>query len=177
MLDKLLNPHADRAYALLRIMTGAMFAFHGVQKIFGILSKHQHQVGSQIWIGGLIELVAGVAIAIGVFTSWAAFLSSGTMAVAYFQFHWKFQFDSQIFPAINKGELAVLYCFVFLMIACRGGGLWSVDGLIASKRSRGVALASEDNTSRLCDCFVFQEEKLFGVKSYNVPRGLESPRL
>ena len=138
MLSKLLKPHADRAYALLRIMTGAMFAFHGVQKIFGILSKHQHQVGSQIWIGGLIELVAGVAIAIGVFTSWAAFLSSGTMAVAYFQFHWKFQFDSQIFPAINKGELAVLYCFVFLMIACRGGGLWSVDSAIASRRSSGA---------------------------------------
>ncbi len=90
----------------------------------------------------MIELVAGVAIAIGVFTSWAAFLSSGMMAVAYFQFHWKFQFDSQFFPAINKGELAVLYCFVFLMIACKGGGLWSVDAAIASRRSSGAAIKS-----------------------------------
>ncbi len=64
---------------------------------------------------------------VGFRTREAAFLCSGTMAVAYFQFHWKFQIGPQFFPAINKGELAVLYCFVFLCIACRGGVKWSLD--------------------------------------------------
>lgn len=123
----LLTPFAERAYALLRIFAGAMFAFHGVQKVFGVLTDHQPPVGSQLWIGGLIELVCGIAIAIGFFTRVNAFLASGTMAVAYFQFHWKFQMDSAFFPAVNKGELAVLYCFVFLYIAFKGSGPWSVD--------------------------------------------------
>ncbi len=64
---------------------------------------------------------------LGVQTRWAAFLCSGEMAVAYFQFHWKFQIGPNFFPAINKGELAALYCFVFLFIACRGGVKWSFD--------------------------------------------------
>ena len=127
MLKKLLEPNKDRAYALLRIVTGMMFAFHGIQKNFGVLTEFHPSVGSQLWFGGLIELIAGIAMAVGVFTRWVAFLASGTMAVAYFQFHWKFQFDSNFFPAINKGEIAVLYCFVFLMIACKGSGIWSLD--------------------------------------------------
>ena len=110
VLKTILDPHGDRAHALLRIMAGSMFAFHGFQKIFGVLAKGQPPVGSQMWFGGLIELTAGIAIAVGMFTRWAAFLASGTMAVAYFQFHWKVQFDSQFFPTINRGELAVLYC-------------------------------------------------------------------
>ena len=132
MLKKLLEPHEDRAYELLRIVTGMMFAFHGIRKIFGVLTEFHPSVGSQLWFGGLIELIAGIAIAVGMFTRWAAFLASGTMAVAYFQFHWKFQFDSNFFPAINKGEIAVLYCFVFLMIACRGSGIWSLDAFWAN---------------------------------------------
>jgi putative oxidoreductase len=122
-LDKL-EPHA---YALLRVVAGAMFAFHGVQKVFGWLGRTQ-AVGSQLWIGGVIELVGGVLIAIGLFTRWAALVASGTMAVAYFQFHWKLDLaDYRWLPAINKGELAALYCFVFLLIALRGPGMCSVD--------------------------------------------------
>ena len=125
---KLLAKYSDEAYALLRIVSGFMFAFHGVQKIFGFLSEHpQPTVGSQIWIGGIIELVAGFLIMIGLQTRLAAFLSSGEMAVAYFQFHWKFQKGAQFFPAINQGEMAVLYCFIFLFIACRGGVIWCLD--------------------------------------------------
>ena len=124
---KLLHSYEEPAYALLRIMAGLMFSFHGVQKIFGVLSEFQPPIGSQLWFGGLIELVAGVAIMLGFQTQLAAFLSSGEMAVAYFQFHWKFEMGAQFFPAINKGELAVLYCFVFLFIACRGSGRWSLD--------------------------------------------------
>ena len=125
---KRLAKYADTTYAFLRIVTGVMFSFHGIQKIFGILSEYPRPpVGSQMWIGGLIELFGGLAVMLGFGTRLAAFLASGMMAVAYFQFHWKFQLGPQIFPAINEGELAVLYCFVFLFIACRGGVKWCLD--------------------------------------------------
>ena len=122
-----LGKYTNHAYALMRIIAGFMFAFHGAQKILGLFSNFQPAVGTQLWFGGLIELVCGLAIMLGLQTHAAAFLSSGTMAVAYFQFHWKFQMGEMIFPAINQGELAVLYCFVFLFIACRGGVKWCLD--------------------------------------------------
>ena len=124
---KALARFSDHAYALLRIVSGFMFAFHGVQKVFGVLTTHQPAVGSQIWIGGVIELLGGLAIMLGIRTRWAAFLSSGTMAVAYCQFHWKFQLGSAFLPGVNDGELAALYCFVFLFIACRGTGIWGLE--------------------------------------------------
>jgi putative oxidoreductase len=127
MLDRLLKPHAKTAYAVLRIVAGLLFAFHGLQKITGVLSDHEIEVASQLWFGGLIELVGGVMIAAGVLTRWAAFIASGTMAVAYIQFHWKLDFGERFFPGINGGELAVIYCFLFLYIACRGAGKWAVD--------------------------------------------------
>ena len=124
---KKLEKFTDHAYALTRIMTGFMFSFHGAQKILGFLSEFQPPMGSQIWLGGMIELLGGLAVMLGFRTRWAAFLCSGEMAVAYFQFHWKFQMGPAFFPGINKGELAVLYCFVFLLIACRGGVKWCLD--------------------------------------------------
>jgi putative oxidoreductase len=124
---KLLDKYADYAYALLRIVTGFMFMFHGAQRVLGVLSQIQPPELSQLWIGGLIELVGGLAVMLGFQTRLAAFLCSGTMAVAYFQFHWKFQGGANIFPVMNKGELAVLYCFVFLFITCRGGVKWYLD--------------------------------------------------
>lgn len=124
---KSLEKYADHAYALMRIMAGIMLAFHGAQKILGLLSQFQPPVGSQLWFGGLIELVGGLAIMLGFQTRAAALLCSGMMAVAYFQFHWKFQIGANFFPALNKGELAVLYCFVFLFIATRGGVKWCLD--------------------------------------------------
>jgi len=120
-------PFSEYAYALLRIVAGAMFTFHGVQKVLGVLTDGQPPVGSQLWIGGVIELLCGAAIALGLFTRPAAFLASGTMAVAYVQFHWKLQFGAGFFPGVNRGELAVLYCFVFLYMVCRSAGPWSVD--------------------------------------------------
>ncbi|MBF0557769.1 MAG: DoxX family protein [Nitrospirae bacterium] len=122
-----LSKYTDQAYALMRIVAGFMFSFHGAQKILGILSDFQPAMGSQLWFGGVIELICGLLVLVGLQTRWAAFLASGEMAVAYFQFHWKFQLGPNFFPAINKGELAVLYCFVFLCIACRGGAVWCLD--------------------------------------------------
>jgi putative oxidoreductase len=124
---KWLEKYADHAYALMRIIAGLMFSFHGAQKLLGVLSAFQPPVGSQLWFAGAIELVGGLAVALGFGTRAAAILCSGEMAVAYFQFHWKFQLDSKFFPAINLGELAVLYCFIFLLVGCRGGVKWSVD--------------------------------------------------
>jgi putative oxidoreductase len=130
MLKAVLSPFSDKLYAALRVVSGLMFAFHGMQKILGILWTMPYprpELWSQMWFGGLIELVGGVAIAIGLFTRCAAFVASGTMAVAYFQFHWKFQGGSMVFPGINQGELAALYCWLFLFIAAKGAGPWSVD--------------------------------------------------
>jgi putative oxidoreductase len=117
------------AYAALRIVSGALFSVHGMQKILGwFATKAGPALGSQLWVGGLIELMAGLLIAIGLYTRQAAFLASGTMAVAYFQFHWKLDLtDSKWMPIINKGELAALYCFLFLYIAAHGPGVAALD--------------------------------------------------
>jgi putative oxidoreductase len=124
---KRLEKVANHAYAVMRIVAGFMFLFHGVQIILGVFAESQPPVGSQLWVGGLIELLGGLAIMLGYQTRVAAFLCSGQMAVAYIQFHWKFQLGPKLFPALNQGELAALYCFVFLFIACRGGVKWSLD--------------------------------------------------
>lgn len=124
---RLLSRYSDYSYALLRMVAGALFAFHGMQKIFGILSEFVPTIGTQVWFGGLIELIGGFLIMVGLKTRYAAFLASGTMAVAYMQFHWKFRLGKEFFPALNDGELAVLFCFVFLYIACRGGVKWCFD--------------------------------------------------
>ena len=126
-LARFLEPWTDHAYAALRAVSGLAFSLHGMQKIFGVLGKDPAEFGTQIWLGGLIELVAGLAIAAGIQTTIAAFLASGTMAVAYVQFHWKLEFGEKFFPLINKGELALVYSFLFLYLAARGGGRFSVD--------------------------------------------------
>jgi putative oxidoreductase len=123
-------------YAVLRIVTGLAFSQHGFGKILGILGDPVDDVGSQIWFGGLIELVGGVLIALGLATRAAAFLASGTMAVAYIQFHWKGALDANFFPVKNHGELAVVYCFLFLFFTIRGSGPVSIDRLIFGPRSQ-----------------------------------------
>lgn len=122
-----LSKYNEQTYALLRIFSGVLFTFHGLQKIFGILTDRQPDIFSQLWFGGMIELVCGILIAIGFQTRWSAFLSSGTMAVAYIQYHWGFQFGPEFFPVVNRGDAAILYSFIFLHIACRGSGIWSLD--------------------------------------------------
>ena len=128
----------EPVYVALRVVAGLLFAFHGLQKVFGLLTEQQPPVGSQLWIGGVIEIVAGLLVAAGLFTVWAAFLASGTMAVAYLQFHWKFAFDAAFFPIVNRGELAVIYCFLFLFIACHGAGRGSLDASLGARRSQST---------------------------------------
>lgn len=137
MIDRLLAPWSEPIYAALRIVAGLMFSLHGMQKLFGVLTESQPPVGSQLWIGGVVELVCGLGIAVGLFTSLLAFLASGQMAVAYFQFHWKFRFDDSFFPVVNQGELAALYCFVFLYVASRGAGVASIDAARAPSGEGG----------------------------------------
>ena len=119
-------------WAALRIVAGAMFACHGAQKLFGWPPPPQAMPGpemfSQMWFGGIIELGCGTLIALGLFARAAAFLASGTMAVAYFQFHWRLHLaDYAWLPIVNFGEEAALYCFVFLAIAAHGAGRYSID--------------------------------------------------
>lgn len=120
---KFLSSWAGNAYFLLRIVFGFLFMCHGLQKVFGMLGGQTQPVGSQFWIGGVIELVCGVLILIGLFTRIAGFIASGEMAVAYFMVHAK----QGLLPIVNHGELAVIYCFVALYIACHGAGRLGID--------------------------------------------------
>lgn len=122
-----LSRYSDHIYALMRIVSGAMFSLHGMQKIFGWLAKHETVFPSQMWFGGMIELVCGLLLVVGFQTRIAAFLASGTMAVAYVQFHWAFKPGVNILPLVNHGDAAVLYSFLFLYIASKGPGKWSLD--------------------------------------------------
>ncbi len=123
---------APYAFALLRIVVGVLFAMHGSQKLFGVPGdKPAAELASLIGVAGIIEFVGGLLIAFGFLTRPAAFLSSGTMAVAYFMAH----APNGLLPIINQGEPAVLYCFVFLYIWAHGAGVWSIDGLLRRSRT------------------------------------------
>ena len=122
-MDQWLGRHAERIYALLRIIVGILFACHGAQKLFRALGGTAMTSNPMMLAAGIIEFAGGLLIAIGLFTSWVAFIASGEMAAAYFMVHAKGGF----WPIVNKGELAVAYCFLFLYIAARGSGPYSVD--------------------------------------------------
>ncbi len=123
-MDGFLGRFAPQIYALLRMVTGVLFAAHGAQKLLGMFGGQQVPLTSQFGLAGVIELVGGLMIAAGVFSSLVAFVASGEMAFAYFQAH----APRGLFPVQNGGELSVLYCFLFLYIAARGNGIWSVQG-------------------------------------------------
>jgi putative oxidoreductase len=103
-----------------------MFAYHGAQKWFGVLGGTVSIHTTKGLIAGTVELAGGILIAIGLFTRIAAFISSGEMAFAYFLVHAK----SSFWPIINKGDLPVVYCFLFLYIAARGAGKYSLDAIL-----------------------------------------------
>lgn len=125
-MQKALGRFAPYIYVLLRVISGLAFAQHGAQKLFGLLGAKQAVVlTSQFGLAGVIEFVGGLMIALGLFTSPVAFVASGEMAWAYFQQHAKAGF----FPIQNGGELAVLYCFIFLYLSAVGSGKLSIDSI------------------------------------------------
>ena len=124
-----MTKYTGETYALMRILFGLLFACHGSQKLFGFPAELGMDAPAfVIYVAGPIELIGGLLIAVGLFTSWAAFLSSGLMAAAYWMAH-----GTQAFwPLVNQGEMAILYCFAFLFMAAHGSGKWSVDGAMGS---------------------------------------------
>jgi putative oxidoreductase len=120
-----LRPWEGTIYGILRFLAGVLFMEHGLQKLFGLFGGLPGDVPAfVIYVGGGIELVGGLLVALGWQTRIAAFLCSGLMAVAYFGFHQ----PQGLLPIQNKGELAILYCWIFLLIAARGAGKFSVEG-------------------------------------------------
>ena len=133
-----LNRWADPIYSILRIIAGLMFLCHGLDKILGTFSGKT--AGQPLMVaGGWIELVCGALIALGLVTRIAALIASGEMAVAFFMMHAS---RGGLIPYVNKGELAVIYCFVFFYIFFRGPGLWSIDSLMDR---RGIAATPVTN--------------------------------
>jgi len=121
-----LKPQTESLYALLRIVAGFMFMLHGLQKIFGLFGGIPSEAPPFIVYGaGSIELVAGALMAIGLFVAPVAFIASGEMAVAFFLGH--VIPKGNVLPIVNGGEPAALYCWLFLFIAAKGPGIWSID--------------------------------------------------
>jgi len=139
-MPEVIGRFSPQAFALLRLISGVMFFMHGSQKFFG-WPPGEHPPGALppiLVAASWIEMVAGLMIALGFFAGISAFIASGEMAAAYFMAHAKWAGAAWI-PLVNKGELAVLYCFVFLYIAAHGAGIWSVDNVL---RRRSTVTAS-----------------------------------
>jgi putative oxidoreductase len=128
-MKRFIGRYSEYIYAMLRIVVGLLFLFHGTQILLGYPPWPPNvpaaPANAFIMTGGIIQLVTGALVLIGLFASVAAFFASGTMAVAYFMFHQ----PMGVWPATNLGDAAVLNCFIFLYIASRGSGVWSVDAL------------------------------------------------
>jgi putative oxidoreductase len=122
-MHAMLSRYSGALYTFMRIVVGSAFTQHGAQKLFGLLGGHQVPLVSWYGLAGAIELGAGILVATGLLASWAAFIAAGEMAVAYFAVH----FPQGLWPVRNRGELAVLYCVVFLYIASRGPGRFSLS--------------------------------------------------
>lgn len=118
------NLEKARPYILsiVRIMVALLFLEHGLQKFFGFPTAGP-PMSPLLYVQGVIEIVGGLLLLVGVFTRVVAFVLAGDMAVAYFLAH----FPRSFFPAVNAGDAAVLYCFIFLYMMFAGGGIWSVD--------------------------------------------------
>ena len=131
-------------HSVLRVVTGALFIQHGVQKLFGLLVNANQvwngppPVFSQFWFAGVLEVFGGILILLGLFTRPVAFLLSGEMAVAYFQAH----FPRNFWPLLNGGENVVLFCFVFFYLFFTGPGPYSLDTLLSSRRHTRSLAAS-----------------------------------
>jgi putative oxidoreductase len=118
-------------YMVLRIVTGFLFLWHGSQKIFDFPQPGHPATTFISWAGGTIEFFGGLLVMTGFLTRWTAFVCSGEMAYAY----WVYHGTNTILPFQNHGELAMLYCFLFLFIFFHGSGIFSIDNLLSKKRN------------------------------------------
>ncbi|TNC61411.1 DoxX family protein [Rubellimicrobium roseum] len=132
-----LDTNAPRMLSVLRIVAALIFFAHGTQKLLGFpASDFSPELLSLPWIAGVLELVGGALLILGLFTRPVAFVLSGLMAFAY----WLAHAPQSPFPALNGGDAAILYCFVFLYLVFAGGGVWSLDALLFKNRgSRSAA--------------------------------------
>ena len=133
MLEKWLGGYAPQLYAVMRVIVGLLFSLHGMQKLFGWFGGVEGEpvpILSVLGLAGILEFFGGLLVALGFLAGTVAFILSGQMAVAYFNAHFPLGF----WPIVNVGELAVLYCFVFLYMASRGSGVWSIDAAVAGRR-------------------------------------------
>jgi len=130
-MDAVIGRFSAHVFALFRIMVGLLFACHGAQKLLGWPPgmPHHGPLPRMVLVSGIIEFGGGLLVAVGLFAGIAAFICSGEMAVAFFMVHFHATGYGWI-PLINKGELAVAYCFSFLYIAAHGAGIWSMDNLL-----------------------------------------------
>lgn len=122
--------YVEVTLSLMRAMAGFLFLAHGAQKLFGALGAEAVEMASLRGLAGVLEFFGGLLILMGLFTRPVAFVLSGMMAVAYFMAH----APQGFWPIQNRGELAALYCFVFLFLAARGGGEYSVDGMLRKRK-------------------------------------------
>jgi putative oxidoreductase len=126
VMENFYETWSPRMLSVLRVVTGLLFLQHGTAKVLGfpnVPDLANIELFSIYGLSGVLELVGGVLIAVGLFTRWTAFVLAGMMAVAYFMAH----APASFYPLINQGELAVLYCFVFLYFWVAGPGAWSLD--------------------------------------------------
>ncbi|WGM47861.1 hypothetical protein KOAAANKH_02746 [Brevundimonas sp. NIBR10] len=124
---------APKTLAALRIVAGLLFLAHGLIKLFGFpegAEPGQVPLLSLMGVGAVLEAVGGALLVLGLFTRPTAFVLSGEMAVAY----WMFHAPSSPYPAVNGGDAAILFCFIFLYLACAGGGAWTLDSRIRTRR-------------------------------------------
>jgi putative oxidoreductase len=130
-MERWLGKYSEMIYAILRIVMGLLFACHGAQKLLGMFGGLGVPLTPLIIAAGIIELFGGALVALGLWAGYAGFITSGQMAAAYFMMH----SPGGFWPIVNKGELAVLYCFGFLYIASRGSGRMSVESLVRKRRT------------------------------------------
>ena len=129
-LKSIFDQWTPRLLSILRIMGGLLFMEHGTVKLFNFPPMGGAvEIFSLMGVAGIIELAGGAFITLGLFTRMAAFIMSGEMAFAYFMVH----APQGFFPIMNQGELAVLYCFLFLYLATAGGGPWSLDRFMRNR--------------------------------------------
>ena len=127
-MERILGPYSPYLYAIMRTVVGFLYACHGAQKLFGVLgglgpSGESAPLLSLMGFAGVIEFFCGLLIIVGWLTGYAAFIASGEMAFAYFMAHYPRGF----WPILNGGERAVLFCFIFLYMASKGAGVWSIE--------------------------------------------------